>query len=444
MKKILIVALMLVSMLFVGCDNNKGPFDYTYRNGSEILLSDGKPAKGDVSMELFGTIIWTIHFDDGLVDGDVISYNDRNVEMFSGNFKRLDDNRYDVDIKFPDGGIIKGTVNTTSEEIIEISSEASTNGWDNMFLDDWFKNKSIDATIDNPRLKATKKNGVIVEQEYTLFNLIHHEYFDENGKKDGTWTVENKDHEVTSESRYKHGETVGLQKYFRSDLGLWIYTVYDENGNMLWDTMSNDSNYNLFVNDRVRKKTLTFNKAIQEPEAALASCKEFVLRKDRDLTLQDVKEIMDTVGLEKLYPDFKFDLSLYDNNQDINDEEEKIVKFDEIAEKEYYQEGVTLSSFLDKDVYTAEVKNMMISPDNQNLILMEAENGEYFYLVNAKGYGSDLVKDWKNYVKNGEGMETLIPLVHLTGDIYRGMIFKNNQEAYDYADMEGFQIYRKK
>ena len=41
-------------------------------------------------------------------------------------------------------------------------------------------------------------------------------------------------------------------------------------------------------------------------------------------------------------------------------------------------------------------------------------------------------------------METIIPFAHLSGDIYRGMIFKNNQEAYDYADMEGFQIYRKK
>jgi lipoprotein len=431
MKKILIVALMLVSMLFVGCDNNKGPFDYTYRNGSEILLSDGKPAKGDVSMELFNTIIWTIHFDDGLVDGDVISYNDRNVEMFSGKFKRLDDNQYDVDIKFPDGGVIKGTVNTTSEEIIELASEASTNSWDNIFLDDWFKNKAIDATIDNPRLKATKKNGIIVEQEIISGNIISHEYFDENGERDGTWTVENKNHEVTSESHYKHGELVGLQKYFRGDLGLWIYTMYDENNNMLWDTMSNDSNYELYVNDRVRGKTLTFIKAIQEPIAALASCKEFVLRKDRDLTLQDAKEIMDAVGLEKLYPDFKFDLSLYDNNnQNTNNAEN------------YHQNGADLSSFADKDVYTAEVKNMMVTPDNQNLILMEAENGEYFYLVHAKGYGSDLVQDWKNYVKNGEGMETLIPLVHLTGEIYRGIIFKDNQDAYNYADKEGFKIYR--
>ena len=49
MKKTITVLLIILSMLFVGCDNNSGPFTKEYRNGDLILLSAGKPAKGDVS-----------------------------------------------------------------------------------------------------------------------------------------------------------------------------------------------------------------------------------------------------------------------------------------------------------------------------------------------------------------------------------------------------------
>lgn len=37
--------------LFIGCDNNRGPFEYKYKDGDLILFSNNKPAKGLVEKE---------------------------------------------------------------------------------------------------------------------------------------------------------------------------------------------------------------------------------------------------------------------------------------------------------------------------------------------------------------------------------------------------------
>ncbi|WP_336021079.1 toxin-antitoxin system YwqK family antitoxin [Fusobacterium polymorphum] len=118
-------------------------------------------------------------------------------------------------------------------------------------------------------------------------------------------------------------------------------------------------------------------------------------------------------------------------------------KIDEIAKKDYYQNGVTIGSFLDKDIYTVEVQAMLYNSSGVRLVLVEAENGEYMLLENAYGYGNNIASDWKEYVDKGIGMETVIPIVHLTGNIYKNLVFPNKQEALNYANIEGLKLYKK-
>ena len=118
-------------------------------------------------------------------------------------------------------------------------------------------------------------------------------------------------------------------------------------------------------------------------------------------------------------------------------------KIDEIAKKNYYQNGVTIGSFLDKDIYTVEVQAMLYNSSGVRLVLVEAENGEYMLLENAYGYGNNVASDWKEYVDKGIGMETVIPIVHLTGNIYKNLVFPNKQEALNYANIEGLKLYKK-
>lgn len=447
MKKILIVALMLVSMLFVGCDNNKGPFTREYINGESVLMSDGKPAKGIVGEDMYTdtaqVTIFQAEYDDGFINGDIVVFNNKNKEMFKGTCKKIDSNTYDIDWTLNDGGTIKGTIATTSEELENLFREPGVNGYqDGVNLNNWFAKVALDATINANNYKATKKNGnfdgkvLVNNSEFTYENGVEKDYTvrDAEGnlvsvKKTTGDTVETWEYD-----RYGQNE---LQEYkeYQGDKQICTYggslrfsriiTPKDKatkypNGTRIY---INSSDYNVI-------EVRVYEKADGNTVERQIDMKEYPNEThEYTLSYDDTMEFYyEFIGSDLAKGNFGIASS--NNNQNVNNTET------------YHQDGAALSSFSDKDVYTAEVKNMMITPDNQNLILMEAENGEYFYLVHAKGYGSDLVKDWKNYVKNGEGMETLIPLVHLTGDIYKGMIFKDNQDAYNYADKEGFQIYR--
>jgi len=448
MKKILIVALMLVSMLFVGCDNNKGPFTREYINGESVLMSDGKPAKGIVGEDMYTdtaqVTIFQAEYDDGFINGDIVVFNNKNKEMFKGTCKKIDSNTYDIDWTLNDGGTIKGTIATTSEELENLFREPGVNGYqDGVNLNNWFDKVAIDATINSNNYKATKKNGHFDGK--VLIN--NSEYIYENGVE--------KDYTI----RDKEGNLVSVKKTTGDNVETWEYSnVYDHQLQEYKEYQGDEEICKYTGSSRFYRIITPKDKATKYPNGTRIDIDFIAIYKMTiDVSEKKDTDIMYHVVETKEYPKEKYGNGLsYDdmmevyyefigsdlakgkfgitsssnNNQNINNTET------------YHQDGVTLSSFADKDVYTAEVKNMMITPDNQNLILMEAENGKYFYLVHAKGYGSDLAQDWKNYVKNGEGMETLIPLVHLTGDIYKGMIFKDNQDAYNYADREGFKIYK--
>mgnify|MGYP000910116915 CR=1 FL=1 len=448
MKKILIVALMLISMLFVGCDNNKGPFTREYINGESVLMSDGKPAKGIVGEDMYTdtaqVTIFRAEYDDGFINGDIVVFNNKNKEMFKGTCKKIDSNTYDIDWTLNDGATIKGTVAITSEELENLFREPGVNGYqDGVNLNNWFDKVAIDATINSNNYKATKKNGKFDGK--VLINNSEITY--ENGVK--------KDYTI----RDKEGNLVSAKKTTGDTVETWEYSnLYDQNTLEEYKEYQGDEEICKYTGSSSFYRIITpKDKATKYPNGTRIDIDFIAIykmtidvseKKDTDIIYHVVerKEYpkekygngLSYDDMMEVYYEFigsdlakgKFGITSSNNNQNTNSTET------------YHQDGATLSSFADKEVYTAEVKNMMITPDNKNLILMEAENGEYFYLVHAKGYGSDLVQDWKNYVKNGEGMETLIPLVHLTGDIYKGMIFKDNQDAYNYADKEGFQIYR--
>ena len=46
MKKLFGILLVLITLIFTGCDNNKGPFEIKRENGNKVLYSNGKLAKG--------------------------------------------------------------------------------------------------------------------------------------------------------------------------------------------------------------------------------------------------------------------------------------------------------------------------------------------------------------------------------------------------------------
>ena len=449
MKKILIVALMLVSMLFTGCDNNKGPFTREYINGESVLMSDGKPAKGIVGEDMYTdtaqVTIFQAEYDDGFINGDIVVFNNKNKEMFKGTCKKIDSNTYNIDWTLNDGATIKGTIATTSEELENLFREPGVNGYqDGVNLNNWFDKVAIDATINSNNYKATKKNGkfdgtvLVNNSEYIYENGVEKDYTvrDAEGnlvrvkKTTGdtveTWEYSNVyDHYLEEYKEYQGDEEIckytGSSRFYRIITPKDKATKYPNGTRIDIDFIAI---YKMTIDVSEKKDTDIMYHVVET--------KEYPKEKyGNGLSYDDMMEVYyEFIGSDLAKGKFGITSSSNNNNQNTNSTET------------YHQDGATLSSFVDKDVYTAEVKNMMITPDNQNLILMEAENGEYFYLVHAKGYGSDLVQDWKNYVKNGEGMETLIPLIHLTGDIYKGMIFKDNQDAYNYADKEGFQIYR--
>lgn len=446
MKKILIVALMLVSMLFVGCDNNKGPFTREYINGESVLMSDGKPAKGIVGEDIYTdtaqVTIFQAEYDDGFINGDIIVFNNKNKEMFKGTCKKIDSSTYDIDWTLNDGGTIKGTIAITSEELENIFREPGVNGYqDGVNLNSWFAKVAIDATINSNNYKATKKNGKFDGQ--VLAN--NSEYTYENGVE--------KDYTV----RDAEGNLVSVKKTTGDTVETWEYDRYGQNELQEYKEYQGDKQICTYGGSLRFSRIITpKDKATKYPNGT----RIYIDSSDYSVIEVRVYEKADGNAVErqidmKEYPNETHEYTLsYDDTMEFYYEfigsDLAKGKFGIVSSNNnqnsngetYHQNGADLSSFSAKDVYTAEVKNMMITPDNQNLILMEAENGEYFYLTHAKGYGSDLIQDWKNYVKNGDGMETLIPLVHLTGDIYKGMIFKDNQDAYNYADKEGFQIYR--
>jgi MORN variant repeat protein len=234
MKKILMSLLILILIAFTGCDNNEGPFTMEYRNGELVVLSNNKPAKGNVqyyyNINGVSVTAYEAHYNDGFIDGVCKVYNNKNKIVFEGEFNKKDTDTYDVDIKLFNG-TIKGTIRTTSEELIYLFEEPVSKGLgDNVNLDRWFDQRAIDATVNTTEYKAMKKNGIF------------------DGTRDHvTWSEVYKDGvliEKTSTNSY--GETEKIS--YITDL-ISEFFKYDKN-NVLVSYKYIDNQYAKFGNER--------------------------------------------------------------------------------------------------------------------------------------------------------------------------------------------------
>lgn len=92
MKKIFLALILVISTLFTGCDNNKGPFTKKMENGEVILYSGNKPAKGGVSLTIVNNaglevIVSEIDYDKGIPTGEFKLYKANGKLMIEANGK---------------------------------------------------------------------------------------------------------------------------------------------------------------------------------------------------------------------------------------------------------------------------------------------------------------------------------------------------------------------
>lgn len=92
MKKILGAVLVLIVLLFTGCDNNKGPFTKKMENGRLVLYSGNKPAKGAVSLTIvnnagYEVVVSEINYNEGVPTGDFKLYKANGKLMAEANGK---------------------------------------------------------------------------------------------------------------------------------------------------------------------------------------------------------------------------------------------------------------------------------------------------------------------------------------------------------------------
>lgn len=165
MKKLLgILFLFITTVIFIGCDNNKGPFQVKNENGEKILYSGKKPAKGWVENTIYdyygeSTKVYEIYFDDGLPAGDFRLYD------LKGNLV--------VDAKGKwKNGLFEGKIEEPKENVIAKGKFAINLAYLINFNGKNYYNFSYDTLIDgnfeSNYYKYSKKNGLF-EGKY-IFN----------------------------------------------------------------------------------------------------------------------------------------------------------------------------------------------------------------------------------------------------------------------------------
>lgn len=190
MKKIkkmsVFMLIAVMSFLFSSCgSNNEGPFNYEYRNGESILTSAGKPASGVIRHHDYfngaEVVVYEAEFDDGFIDGKCKIYNIKNILVYEGNFKKKNNDMYDINLRTNNGSILKGTVQITSEELLYMFTLPFEYGKTDLKV--LFDNRVIDGEYKDNVYTATKKNGVFVgKREINSENHILKEVYSENGE----------------------------------------------------------------------------------------------------------------------------------------------------------------------------------------------------------------------------------------------------------------------
>ncbi len=122
MKKLLLFLVLILNLLFTGCDNNEGPFEYRHINGKRILLSDEEPAEGWVQTTKYGNhssvVVSEIKYKGGLPSGEFRLFSLLGELTIDAEGKWLDEKTFDGTLHFGDKRIIQGIIELPQHVVI--------------------------------------------------------------------------------------------------------------------------------------------------------------------------------------------------------------------------------------------------------------------------------------------------------------------------------------
>jgi|GEM_PF-3836236 MORN variant repeat protein len=351
MKKILFIFIIL-GVLFTGCDNNEGPFEYTYQNGDMLLLSADKPAKGWVQISSYynGASIeaYKMELDDGILDGN-FSVNDfKGQPMITMEAKKIniDGFKYTYRGKLIFNGIttIEGDFKFNSMEEFFTTLDNYANGVFNIdSVYKWLlKDSIVNGTYDDGSKRFVFKNAIIQEKIVRDNSTQREEYYDEFGNPTGTWKViylgeyndkypEIQPNSTISETNYINGKEVYNKIYSYDRKGFdYLISSYEDDG-----TFKKSINYivnpayfygvSIEIRDSNNKLTLNINKDTDGKFRLINNMYNLDLKtkhfSDVRLDINDKKliDLIESLELEKMYPYYDYDFTKYHSNSFVGD-----------------------------------------------------------------------------------------------------------------------------
>lgn len=223
MKSICFVLCFILIFVLGGCDNNEGPFELRRENGTLILYSNDKPAKGWV---VENNIDYTtgitvksseIEYKKGIPTGNFKFYNSNGEILIEGILKK-DENIYKGLITF---GLDKKN-KITGE--LALNSNWIINGEHNLSLINFYEmfhekeiiiNGTIDTTVGKGSYKNAKKEG-IWETYYTTGKLLE-TYNCINGKIEGEYKAFYNNGDLHINANFKDGKLNGIYEEYDYD-----------------------------------------------------------------------------------------------------------------------------------------------------------------------------------------------------------------------------------
>lgn len=339
MKKTLMTLgmMILVVLLFVGCgDNNKGPFGYEYENGQLIVTSANKPAKGMVKYTTTDAsnitrTVYEMDLDKGVPTGKITVYDENGTPFIEVDAKKADIGGYPFSYTgtmIIDGGDIKVEGDFKIESTEEFFNIFETFGQNlknknavyTYFMTRFIINGTVGNGINRIEYKDGYKASVFREDNYVKYE----EHYNSNGNKDGHWVQTYKG--GLDKPLLKAGDIIEEHYY---DNGIEVFPdekyakVYDDmHGNYTYYCAPNNNNQVRIVGgvSWVRIETINPDGGIK---ALLDKDDDGILRVQilrifdinnnditpKDITIDDYREWLEVLELDKLYPEFKFDFT---------------------------------------------------------------------------------------------------------------------------------------
>lgn len=155
MKKLLGVLLVLMSLIFTGCDNNEGPFEIKRENGHKVLYSNGKLAKGMIQSTWYdynsgeSVVTSTYYVEKGIPAGDFTLY-DRRGNMLLKAEGKWKDGLFNGKIEERNGTKAVGDFNISKDLIIS---------YDGLGTSDFSYKTLVNGTLKNEYYNFSKKNN---------------------------------------------------------------------------------------------------------------------------------------------------------------------------------------------------------------------------------------------------------------------------------------------